>query len=142
MRTSRLFLSAGLALLVCVTPDRLLAQTYTATMTGTVVDPAGAAVPKVKVVAVNEGTKLEYRAETSDAGVYRISFLPIGSYVVSAEASGFKKILSNPIQLEVNQVARVDLTLELGSARRRRSCKPKRPPSDRSSRGTPRSVCR
>jgi hypothetical protein len=116
MRTSRLFLSAGLVLLVfCLAPGRLLAQTYTATMTGTVVDPGGGAVPHVKVTAINEGTKLEYRAETSDAGVYRISFLPIGIYVVSVEATGFKKMLSNPIQLEVNQVARVDLTLELGS---------------------------
>jgi hypothetical protein len=116
MRTSRLLLAAALVLLACcLVPGRLLAQTYTATLTGTVVDPGGGAVPHVKVTAINEGTKLEYRAETSDAGVYRISFLPIGTYVVSVEATGFKKMLSTPIQLEVNQVARVDLTLELGS---------------------------
>jgi hypothetical protein len=79
------------------------------------VDPGGAAVPKVQVVAVNEATKLEYKTETSDAGVYRLPFLPIGSYVVTAELSGFKKVVSSAIQLEVNQTARVDLTLELGA---------------------------
>jgi len=90
------------------------AQTFTATLTGTVSDPAGAALPNVRVVAINQGTKLEYTAQTSDAGVYTIPFLPIGTYVVSVEASGFKKLVSNPIKLEVNQIARVDLKLEVG----------------------------
>jgi len=117
MRPQRLLLSSGLLLLSLALsiPNTAKAQTYTATLTGTVADPGGAAVPNVKVVAINQGTQLEHRAETSDAGVYRMPFLPIGTYVVSVEASGFKKLVSNPIQLEVNQVARVDLTLELGS---------------------------
>ena len=93
----------------------VFAQTYTATVTGTVVDQGGAAVPRVKVVAVNQATKLENTAETGDAGVYRIPFLPIGTYVVTAELSGFKKVVSSAIQLEVNQTARVDLKLEIGA---------------------------
>src|SRR4029453_3958485 len=116
MRMPRVVLSTALTVLatVCV-PVTIFGQTYTATVTGTVVDPAGAAVPRVKVVAVNQATKLENTAETSDAGVYRISFLPIGTYVVTAELAGFKKVVSSAIQLEVNQTARVDLTLELGA---------------------------
>src|SRR5215468_3410999 len=90
------------------------AQTYTATVTGTVSDPQGSAVPKVKVVATNQGTKLEYTAQTSDSGVYTIPFLPIGAYVLSIEASGFKKLVSNEINLEVNQTARIDLQLQVG----------------------------
>ena len=90
------------------------AQTYTATLTGTVSDPNGATVPNVKIVAVNQGTKLEYTAQTSDAGVYTIPFLPVGTYVVSLEAAGFKKLVSIPITLEVNRIARVDLQLEVG----------------------------
>lgn len=89
-------------------------QTYTATVTGTVSDPQGASVPKVKVVATNQGTKLEYMAQTSDSGVYTIPFLPIGVYALSIEATGFKKMVSNEIKLEVNQTARVDLQLQLG----------------------------
>jgi len=45
------------------------AQTYTATATGTVSDPNGAAVPNAKVVATHQGTKLEHRTTTSDSGV-------------------------------------------------------------------------
>src|SRR5262245_122277 len=90
------------------------AQTYTATVTGTVSDPQGAAVPKVKVVATNQGTKLEYTARASDSGVYTIPFLPVGVYALTVEASGFKKLVSNEIKLEVNQTARVDLQLQVG----------------------------
>src|SRR5262245_60250769 len=89
-------------------------QTYTATVTGTVSDPQGASVPKVKVVATNQGTKLEYTAQTSDSGVYTIPFLPVGVYVLTVESTGFKKLVSNEITLEVNQTARVDLQLQVG----------------------------
>jgi hypothetical protein len=90
------------------------AQTFTATMTGTVTDPQGSSVPNVKVVATNQGTKLEYSAQTSDSGVYTIPFLPAGSYILTVEASGFKKLVSNEIKLEVNQTARADLQLTVG----------------------------
>src|SRR5499426_98354 len=90
------------------------AQTYTATVTGTVSDPQGAAVPKVRVVATNQGTKLEYTAQTSDSGVYTIPFLPVGNYVLTIESQGFKKLVSNEIALEVNQTARINLQLQVG----------------------------
>src|SRR6187200_3300586 len=116
MRMPRVALSTALTVLAIVwLPVTVFGQTYTATLTGTVVDPAGAAVPKVRVVAVNQATKLENVALTSDAGVYRIPFLPVGTYVVTAELAGFKKVVSTDIQLEVNQTARVDLTLALGA---------------------------
>lgn len=92
-----------------------VAQTYTATVTGTVSDPSGAAIPSVRVVATNQSTNLEYTAQTGDSGVYTIPFLPVGEYVLTVSTSGFKKLVSNPIKLEVNQTARVDLKLELGS---------------------------
>ena len=53
-------------------------------------------------------------ATSNDAGVYTITGLNIGTYVIRAEASGFKKAATNPIQLESGQVARVPIKLELG----------------------------
>ncbi|MDX2043680.1 MAG: TonB-dependent receptor [Acidobacteriota bacterium] len=90
------------------------AQTYTATVTGNVTDQQGAAVANAKVTASNQGTKLDYTATTSDTGVYTIPFLPVGNYVITVEASGFKKIVSNEIKLEVNQTARINLALQVG----------------------------
>ena len=95
-------------------PSVLISQTVTATLTGNVSDQSGAVGPKAKVVATHQGTKIDYSAESNDSGIYTIPFLPIGEYVVTAELSGFKKLVTNPIKLEVNQIARVDLKLELG----------------------------
>ena len=106
------FLAVGL---VSIGSVSVSAQTYTATVTGTVQDPNGAPVPKISVVATNEGTKLEYKAQTSDQGVYTIPFLPVGNYILTIEATGFKKLVSNPIALEINQTARIDLQLLIGS---------------------------
>src|SRR5262249_35852645 len=91
------------------------AQTYTATVTGTVSDSQGASVAGVKVTATNQGTKLEYTAQTSDSGIYTIPFLPVGAYVLTVESTGFKKLVSNEIKLDVNQTARVDLQLQVGA---------------------------
>jgi hypothetical protein len=90
------------------------AQTYTATLTGTISDPNKSIVPNARVVAANQATKVTYSAQTNDAGFYTIPFLPVGEYVVSVEVKGFKKVISNPIKLEVNQTARVDLELAVG----------------------------
>ncbi|MCI0666213.1 MAG: carboxypeptidase-like regulatory domain-containing protein, partial [Acidobacteria bacterium] len=96
-------------------PATASAQTYTATVTGTVTDPNGASVPNVKVTAINQGTKLEYNAHTNDSGLYSIPFLPAGNYVLVTEVTGFKKLISNEITFEVNQIARVDLKLQVGT---------------------------
>src|SRR5881392_3105255 len=65
----------------------LRGQTVTATLTGTIADQTGAIVPGVTVTAINQGTQIEYTAESNSAGVYTIPFLPIGTYVSSAETT-------------------------------------------------------
>jgi hypothetical protein len=95
-------------------PVLLPAQTVTATLTGTVTDPSGAVLPGATIVATNQGTHVDYSTESNASGIYTIPFLPIGSYVVAAELTGFKKAVTNPITLEVNQTARLDIKLELG----------------------------
>jgi hypothetical protein len=113
---SRWYCAALLVLGITLIPlAQASAQTYTATVTGNVSDPQGAAVPNVKVTATNQGTGLAYNAQTSDTGVYTIPFLPVGTYVLSIEATGFKKLVSNEIKLEVNQTARVNLQLQVGA---------------------------
>ncbi len=92
----------------------VLAQTYTATLTGTITDTNNANVPNARVVATNQATKTTYSAQTSGSGYYTIPFLPIGEYVISVEAKGFKKVVSSPITLEVNQTAKVDLDMPVG----------------------------
>ena len=93
-----------------------LAQTITGTITGSVTDASGAAVTKAKVTATNIGTNVVNSADVNDSGVYNILFLPVGQYNVTAEAPGFKKSIAGPLTLEVNQIARVDVQLQVGQA--------------------------
>src|SRR5262249_1199585 len=89
-------------------------QTTTAAITGTVTDPSGAAIPNVKVTAINTATNVANTTQSNDAGVYNFPFLPIGDYTITAEASGFKRVVLGPFRVEVNQIARIDPRLEVG----------------------------
>ena len=117
METKRWSWSKGgwLLLLVAALASPVLGQSVTASVTGTVTDNTGAVLKAAAVVAVNQATRVEYKGQSNDSGVYTISGLPIGSYVVKAEAKGFKSVTTNPLTLETNQVARVNLKLELGA---------------------------
>jgi hypothetical protein len=103
-----------LAIVLCLFANGAYAQTVTASITGTVTDPSGAVAPNVKVIATNTGTNLTYPTSSNEAGVYNLLFLPVGQYNISAEAQGFKKTILGPFTLEVNQVARVDVHMEIG----------------------------
>jgi outer membrane receptor protein involved in Fe transport len=89
------------------------AQVTTGTIVGTVSD-AGGVVPgaTVSVREVNKGTTTTY--ETDAAGNYTASFLVPGTYAVEVNVQGFKKSVREGINLQVNQRARVDVTLEVG----------------------------
>jgi Carboxypeptidase regulatory-like domain/TonB dependent receptor/TonB-dependent Receptor Plug Domain len=92
-----------------------LAQ-VTAVVTGTVTDTSGAVLKDATVTATNQKTGVEYHSRSNDAGVYTITGLPApSSYVVKAEATGFKTAATNPVDIEVGQTARVNVKLELGT---------------------------
>jgi len=106
--------TAALAALLLLPTSNLFSQTTTASVNGTVTDSSGAVAPNVKVTATNVGTNVAYSANTNDSGVYNLLFLPVGQYSVSTEKQGFKKTVLGPFTLEVNQIARVDIALQVG----------------------------
>src|SRR5689334_150065 len=111
MRNARLALFTGILL-----TSSLSAQDSTARLLGTVTDPTGAVVPGARVVARNVSTGIERSTAANESGEYSIPQLPIGQYTVVAESSGFKSSTINGLVLRVDQEARVDITLALGSA--------------------------
>ena len=90
MRTSHLFV---LASLVCAVA---MAQESRGTITGTVSDPQGAAIPGATVAARNQGTNLEAKTTTNESGVYVLPFLNTGTYTVTATVAGFKSAAERP----------------------------------------------
>ena len=85
------------------------------TITGTVTDPSGAAVPNVAITITNLDTNAVTHLTTNDRGEYTAPDVPIGHYTVRAEAQGFKAAEQQNFSLNVGQRARVDLGLEVGS---------------------------
>ncbi len=90
------------------------AQT-TANLAGTITDSSGAAVPGVKLTLTNTGTGTERQTESNESGLYEFNALQPGDYSVSAVKEGFAEETRAGIRLEVNQVARVDFALRVGT---------------------------
>src|SRR5512143_2768740 len=83
------------------------AQTTFGVIRGRVLDPTGAAIPKVNVVVTNTGTNISRTVVTSDTGAYETGYLQPGTYSVTAEASGFRKFVSEGIVLSANAIVLV-----------------------------------
>jgi hypothetical protein len=92
-----------------------LAQTVTGSITGQVTDPSGALVSGATVIAENVATGVKTTATTNAAGVYTIRFLPIGTYKLTVQAKGFSSANIPPFSLEIDQTAKVDVALKIGS---------------------------
>lgn len=99
-----------------ILPAMSSAQITTANLVGTISDPGGANVPNATVTARNVDTGLRRTVTTGEDGSYRIEFLPVGNYAIEVTAtSGFKKAFRESIVLTVNETARIDFALEVGS---------------------------
>jgi hypothetical protein len=90
------------------------AQTVTGSIRGLVTDPSGAVVPGGEITAKNVNTGVQTKTTTDKAGNYNIQTLPIGSYTVTATRQGFKTTSVGPIALEIDQIARINMKLEVG----------------------------
>jgi len=91
------------------------AQTATGQITGVVTDSSGAVMTKVKVTVSNQQTGSQRETLTNEQGAFTVPLLPVGVYLVTAEQAGFKLAVKSDIQLNVDQVQRVDLALEAGN---------------------------
>jgi hypothetical protein len=90
-------------------------QSDRGTITGTIVDPAGALVPGAPVEAKNVGTGAVYQAGASATGNFTLAQLPTGTYEFSVTVPGFKKYVRTNLLLQVAQTVRVDVVLEVGA---------------------------
>ena len=94
-----------------------LAQTVTGAIRGIVTDSSGAIVARAAVTATNVATGVPTATKTNPAGEYSIRFLPVGTYRLVVEASGFKTATYGPFALEIDQTAKIDIPLSVGTGR-------------------------
>jgi len=91
------------------------AQQATARLLGTITAPSGAAIASATISATNVATTLQKTVRANASGEYSIPLLTIGEYTVRVEAAGFQPKALTGIILRVDQEARVDVSMTVGS---------------------------
>ena len=87
-----------------------------ASITGTVTDPAGASVPGATVAILNTDTGITRDIQSNDAGIYVAPFLSPGNYEVRATAGGFATTVRKDLTLQVGQTLTINFDLQLKTA--------------------------
>jgi len=92
-----------------------MAQSDRGAITGTVQDPAGAVVPDATIVARNTKNGSVFQTVTTPTGNFTIASMPVGTYDLTLEAPGFKKVTQEGVRVQVAQVLRLDFALLVGA---------------------------
>ncbi len=86
----------------------------TASITGTITDASGAAVPNAQVTVSSTEHGVSRSTTSNGSGDYLFAALPIGSYNLTVAVSGFKKFEAKGMKLDVAEKARVNVSLQVG----------------------------
>src|SRR6516165_1336777 len=108
MPTSR-FLHRAASCLILLAATLCFAQKDTGSIVGTVKDPSGAVVAAASVEVTDVERGQTFRTKTSEAGEFVASPLRVGRYTVTIEKSGFKKAVSEAVELDVQGRVAVNL---------------------------------
>ena len=113
MPTSR-FLHRAASCLILLAATLCFAQKDTGSIVGTVKDPTGAVVPNASVEVTDVERGQTFRTTTSETGEFVASPLRVGRYTVSVQKSGFKKAVSEAVELNVQGRVAVNISLQVG----------------------------
>jgi len=105
-----------LCLVVLLSSTALFAQNYAGSISGTVTDPSGSAVPGASVTVVNVGTNATYSATTSDLGAFSVQQVPVGTYEVRIKVGNFKEYIAKNVEVHTSTVTEVNAQLAMGSS--------------------------
>ena len=100
---------------ICALAGSAWGQQVTATITGRVTDPSGAAVSGAKVTATSVERGIAYKDTTNTEGYYNLPNLLVGDYNVKVENAGFQTATQSNITLQMNQIAKMDFQLQVGN---------------------------
>jgi hypothetical protein len=108
-------LAIGMGTFVLGASSPVWAQQAAGSITGTVIDPSGSAIPGATVIVRDVDRGTTWTTKTSSAGIYEFPQVSVGTVVVTVDASGFNKEVRNSFALSVNQVAQIDFKMQVGS---------------------------
>lgn len=99
----------------CAFPGKTFAQGY-GSISGTVTDASGAAVPGADITLTQAGTGLVRKAKAGGTGTYVFPTLAPSVYDIAAKSSGFAAFTENGVQVRADNAVTVNITLKPGSA--------------------------
>src|SRR5436190_146519 len=105
------------ALMVLLTSGIMVAQSDSAVLFGVVTDQSESSIIGAKVVVRNTATGATRQYTTDHRGLFYFTLLPPGMYSMSVEAPGFKQYQDTSVRVQVANVARLDVQLEIGSTK-------------------------
>jgi hypothetical protein len=108
--------SFGVVLSVVLASVIAVAQRDLGTITGTITDPQGAAVPNAKIAITSETTGVSTTVQTNEAGIYTLPAVQPGTYTVTVEAAGFQKAEQKAVLINPGAPTTVNITLQVGNA--------------------------
>jgi Carboxypeptidase regulatory-like domain/TonB-dependent Receptor Plug Domain len=117
---TKTLLRSLLALAICaglpLFSGGLYGQAISGDLTGLITDASGAGLPAATVEALNENTGVRTNATVNGSGVYRISNLPVGSYTLTATASGFSTGTVKGVMITLSNTITQNITLQVGTS--------------------------
>ena len=109
----RSFLTTLLILLVFAFAAQ--AQNYSGSITGTVTDSSGAAIPGASVTVINTATNATSKGTSSGTGSYSVQQLAVGTYEVHVEQANFKEFVAKNVEVHVSTNTEIDAKLDVGN---------------------------
>jgi hypothetical protein len=101
--------------LICST--LMSAQSTGGRILGRVADSSGAVLANVKVTATNDATGIARETKTNASGDYVFPEVPVGTYTLSFDLSGFKTNVHKNVVLDVNQVITLNMSMQVGASK-------------------------
>jgi hypothetical protein len=94
-----------------------VAQSTGGRILGRVADPSGAVLAGVNVTLTNQATGVSSAAQTNSGGDYVFPQVPVGTYQLEFEHTGFKKNLRKDVAVDLNQVVTLNMVMQIGQAK-------------------------
>ena len=110
----RIRLVAAMAMLAFTAPLTVLAQSTSATISGTITDESGAVIQGAQILLRNQATSTEQSTVSGDAGNFTIINIPPGVYFIRVGKTGFAAVEQTHLTLLVNQTAAITFRLPIG----------------------------
>ncbi|PYV91123.1 MAG: hypothetical protein DMG05_08085 [Acidobacteria bacterium] len=116
LNSGSMFALVFFCLMLCHSVE-LRGQNLNASISGTITDPSGAAVPNADMTLRSVSTGTETRVKSGPDGLFNILNLPQGAYDLTVSAQGFRDYVQRGIAVNLNEKIRIDVKLELGEAK-------------------------